>query len=121
MIEHGTEILLRLAAFTIDPNGGNPAGVWIGRTFPPDAEMQRVAAEVGYSETAFLVPDEGAGPLGHPPVIGGNRPISRAPAIVASALTWARSIAARMTRSRPCATSSAHLPGASCVAIRYVP
>ena len=49
--------LLRLAAFTTDPNGGNPAGVWIGRSFPADPEMQRIAADVGYSETAFLVPD----------------------------------------------------------------
>ena len=34
-------ILLRLAAFTTEPAGGNPAGVWIGRAFPTDAEMQR--------------------------------------------------------------------------------
>jgi PhzF family phenazine biosynthesis protein len=49
--------LLRLAAFTLDPAGGNPAGVWIGATLPAAAEMQRIAAEVGYSETAFLAPD----------------------------------------------------------------
>ena len=49
--------LLRLAAFTTDPSGGNPAGVWIGEALPADAEMQRIAAEVGYSETAFLAPD----------------------------------------------------------------
>jgi PhzF family phenazine biosynthesis protein len=49
--------LLRLAAFTTDPAGGNPAGVWIGDALPPDAEMQRMAADVGYSETAFLAPD----------------------------------------------------------------
>jgi PhzF family phenazine biosynthesis protein len=49
--------LLRLAAFTLDPAGGNPAGVWIGPTLPTAAEMQRIAAEVGYSETAFLAPD----------------------------------------------------------------
>ena len=55
--------LLRLAAFTTDPAGGNPAGVWIGATLPPDEEMQRIAAEVGYSETAFLVPD-GSGVAG---------------------------------------------------------
>lgn len=54
--------LLRLAAFTTDPNGGNPAGVWIGRSFPPDPEMQRIAAEVGYSETAFLVPAADSAP-----------------------------------------------------------
>jgi PhzF family phenazine biosynthesis protein len=49
--------LLRLAAFTLDPAGGNPAGVWIGPAMPTAEEMQRIAAEVGYSETAFLVPD----------------------------------------------------------------
>ena len=37
--------------------GGNPAGVWIGEALPPTTEMQRIAAEVGYSETAFLAPD----------------------------------------------------------------
>ena len=49
--------LLRLAAFTADPRGGNPAGVWIGDALPPPDEMQRIAADVGYSETAFLAPD----------------------------------------------------------------
>jgi PhzF family phenazine biosynthesis protein len=49
--------LLRLAAFTLDPAGGNPAGVWIGPELPDGDEMQRIAAEVGYSETAFLAPD----------------------------------------------------------------
>ena len=55
--------LLRLAAFTTDPNGGNPAGVWIGDVLPADAEMQRIATEVGYSESAFLAPD-GTGATG---------------------------------------------------------
>ena len=58
-----TGTLLRLAAFTTDPSGGNPAGVWIGDTMPIVDEMQRIAAEVGYSETAFLVPD-GSGVVG---------------------------------------------------------
>ena len=49
--------LLRLAAFTTDPLGGNPAGVWIGVALPDDADMLRIAAEVGYSETAFIAPD----------------------------------------------------------------
>lgn len=56
--------LLRLAAFTTDPEGGNPAGVWIGDVLPPDVEMQRIAAEVGYSETAFLAPLDPASPPG---------------------------------------------------------
>ncbi|MFI7304006.1 PhzF family phenazine biosynthesis protein [Micromonospora aurantiaca] len=48
--------VLRYAAFTADPAGGNPAGVVLDATGAGDAEMQQVAAEVGYSETAFLVP-----------------------------------------------------------------
>jgi PhzF family phenazine biosynthesis protein len=48
--------LLRYAAFSTDPAGGNPAGVVLDATGLGDAEMQRVAAEVGYSETAFLLP-----------------------------------------------------------------
>ncbi len=51
--------LHRLAAFTDDPRGGNPAGVWLGDALPPADRMQRIAAEVGYSETAFLAPASG--------------------------------------------------------------
>jgi PhzF family phenazine biosynthesis protein len=46
--------VLRYAAFSSDPAGGNPAGVVLGATGASDAQMQAVAAEVGYSETAFL-------------------------------------------------------------------
>jgi PhzF family phenazine biosynthesis protein len=48
-----TEIL-RLAAFTDTPEGGNPAGVVLDATALDDAAMQAIAADVGYSETAFL-------------------------------------------------------------------
>lgn len=48
--------ILRYAAFSADPAGGNPAGVVLDATGVSDAEMQRAAADVGYSETAFLVP-----------------------------------------------------------------
>ena len=58
-----TGTLLRLAAFTTDPSGGNPAGVWLGDALPDPAGMQRIAGEVGYSETAFLAPD-GSGASG---------------------------------------------------------
>jgi PhzF family phenazine biosynthesis protein len=51
--------LYRYAAFTTTPNGGNPAGIWIGDALPPDAEMQRIAAEVAYPETIFLAPARG--------------------------------------------------------------
>ncbi len=57
--------LLRLAAFTLDAAGGNPAGVWIGPVLPAPADMQRIAAEVGYSETAFLAPDGTGRPGAH--------------------------------------------------------
>ncbi len=51
--------LYRLAAFTTRREGGNPAGVWIGEELPDAATMQRIAAEVGFSETAFVAPREG--------------------------------------------------------------
>lgn len=47
-------LLQRIAAFSNDPRGGNPAGVWIGEALPSPDAMQKIAAEVGYSETAFL-------------------------------------------------------------------
>ena len=45
--------VLRISAFSDGDVGGNPAGVWIGSALPPDAEMQRMAHAVGFSETAF--------------------------------------------------------------------
>lgn len=47
--------VLRIAAFSDGDTGGNPAGVVIGDELPNDSEMQRIAAEVGFSETAFAV------------------------------------------------------------------
>ena len=52
--------LFKLAAFTDTPEGGNPAGVWIGDELPDPSAMQRLAAEVGFSETAFLAPASGS-------------------------------------------------------------
>ncbi|GHJ39027.1 PhzF family phenazine biosynthesis protein [Streptomyces sp. TS71-3] len=43
-------------AFTDRPFGGNPAGVLLLDGFPDDAWLQRVAAEVNLSETAFAHP-----------------------------------------------------------------
>lgn len=48
--------VLRYSAFTTDPAGGNPAGVVLDARDLSDADMQRIATEVGYSETAFLLP-----------------------------------------------------------------
>lgn len=47
-------------AFTNEPFGGNPAGVvllGLDGVFPPDALMRQVAAELRYSETAFVRQD----------------------------------------------------------------
>lgn len=52
--------VLRIAAFSDGNTGGNPAGVWIGDTLPDAPQMQAIAAEVGFSETAFAAPDGGA-------------------------------------------------------------
>ncbi|TIW24464.1 MAG: PhzF family phenazine biosynthesis protein [Mesorhizobium sp.] len=49
--------VLRIAAFSDGDTGGNPAGVVIGDALPNAIEMQRVAAEVGFSETAFAAPE----------------------------------------------------------------
>jgi PhzF family phenazine biosynthesis protein len=52
--------VLRYTAFSDDPAGGNPAGVVLEAAGESAADMARVAAEVGYSETAFLVGGSGA-------------------------------------------------------------
>ena len=53
------DTLFRLSAFSSDPSGGNPAGVWIGSSLPAPDAMQKIAADVGYSETAFIAPASG--------------------------------------------------------------
>ncbi|MGI5337615.1 PhzF family phenazine biosynthesis protein [Streptomyces sp. CA-181903] len=59
-----TTEVLRYTAFSADPAGGNPAGVVLDASGLDDAEMLRIAAEVGYSETAFLTapPEDAAEP-----------------------------------------------------------
>nr|WP_323132385.1 PhzF family phenazine biosynthesis protein [Kineococcus indalonis] len=47
--------VLRYAAFTDRPEGGNPAGVVLDARGASDARMLAVAAEVGFAETAFVV------------------------------------------------------------------
>jgi len=50
--------VLRIAAFSDGDQGGNPAGVAIADTLPDPVRMQAIAAEVGFSETAFAAPME---------------------------------------------------------------
>jgi PhzF family phenazine biosynthesis protein len=47
--------VLRLSAFTRDGAGGNPAGVVLDASSLSDADMLAVAADVGYSETVFVL------------------------------------------------------------------
>lgn len=47
---------LRYAAFTRDGEGGNPAGVVLDADGLDDEQMQTIAADLGFSETAFLWP-----------------------------------------------------------------
>lgn len=51
----------RIAAFSQGPQGGNPAGVVLLQEEINASEMARIAAEVGYSETAFAVAQDTAG------------------------------------------------------------
>jgi PhzF family phenazine biosynthesis protein len=52
--------VLRYAAFPAGDAGGNPAGVVLDARGMTDEDMLVVAAEVGFSETAFLFPSESA-------------------------------------------------------------
>ncbi|MET9961501.1 PhzF family phenazine biosynthesis isomerase [Streptomyces sp. NPDC006326] len=61
-----TAEVLRYTAFSGDPSGGNPAGVVLDASGLDDTRMLEIAAELGYSETAFLTAppetDEGGAP-----------------------------------------------------------
>ena len=48
--------ILKIAAFSDGDTGGNPAGVVIEDALPPAKDMQTIAADVGFSETAFAAP-----------------------------------------------------------------
>ena len=48
----------KVAAFTAGDHGGNPAGVMIRAALPDERAMQRIAAEMGFSETVFAAPSD---------------------------------------------------------------
>ncbi|RZA31713.1 MAG: PhzF family phenazine biosynthesis protein [Lysobacteraceae bacterium] len=50
----------RIAAFSDGDEGGNPAGVWVGGSLPPAADMQSMAHAIGFSETVFAAPQGGS-------------------------------------------------------------
>jgi len=45
--------IVEISAFSDGQQGGNPAGVLIAKELPSAQEMQRIAAELGHSETVF--------------------------------------------------------------------
>ena len=45
--------IVKIAAFSDGQSGGNPAGVVLNKVMPTTADMQKIAAQVGFSETAF--------------------------------------------------------------------
>lgn len=51
--------ILELLAFAAEPGGGNPAGVVLDAVGLSDEEMQRIAADLGHPETAFVGAREG--------------------------------------------------------------
>ncbi|MEM7198447.1 MAG: PhzF family phenazine biosynthesis protein [Pseudomonadota bacterium] len=51
----------RISAFTNNNTGGNPAGVCLVDHMLGAAQMREIAAQVGYSETAFCAPQDGLG------------------------------------------------------------
>ena len=58
-----TAEILRYTAFPAGDPGGNPAGVVLDAHGMTDEEMLAIAAEVGFSETAFLFPSAPTGEL----------------------------------------------------------
>ncbi|MEU4171182.1 PhzF family phenazine biosynthesis isomerase [Streptomyces sp. NPDC026665] len=58
--------VLRYTAFSSTPGGGNPAGVVLDAAALDDSDMLAIAADLGYSESAFLTapPQDLDGPAG---------------------------------------------------------
>ncbi|KUL38773.1 phenazine biosynthesis protein PhzF [Streptomyces sp. NRRL F-4489] len=75
-----TPEILRYTAFSADPRGGNPAGVVLDATGLDDAAQLAIAAELGYSETAFLTPPpEGLGEPGRAFTVRYFSPLAEVP------------------------------------------
>ena len=45
--------VIKVSAFSDGDSGGNPAGIVLTTKMPASSEMQQIAADVGFSETAF--------------------------------------------------------------------
>ncbi len=64
--------VVKLAAFSDGDTGGNPAGVVVAPELPSAEEMQGIAAEVGFSETAFAAPIPPIAPIAPIPLTPGT-------------------------------------------------
>ena len=85
--------ILRLAAFSTDPAGGNPAGVVLDAEALDDTAMQRIAADVDYAETAFITGRDAEGltiryfsPIAEVPFCG-HATVATAVALVTAGVT----------------------------------
>lgn len=86
--------ILRYTAFSTHPEGGNPAGVVLDASALSDAEMQRIAADIDFAETAFVTgPGSDAALASEPREIRYFSPIAEVPfcghATVATAVALA--------------------------------
>lgn len=68
----GTDVL-RYTAFSSDPAGGNPAGVVLDASGLDEQRMLALAAEVGYSETAFVTEADPDRRMVHPALLQSAR------------------------------------------------
>ncbi|MFE4698380.1 PhzF family phenazine biosynthesis protein [Streptomyces sp. NPDC001935] len=90
--------VLRYTAFSGTPDGGNPAGVVLDASALDDSEMLAIAADLGYSESAFLTapPEDLGGPEGRSYTIRYFSPKAEVPfcghATVATAVALAERI-----------------------------
>jgi PhzF family phenazine biosynthesis protein len=82
--------VLRYAAFTETPAGGNPAGVMLDAAGLDAPTMQTIANDVGYSETAFVTGDDGEGNLRVRYFSPDNEVPFCGHATIATAVAWAQ-------------------------------
>lgn len=104
--------ILHLTAFTDDPAGGNPAGVVLDASGLDDAEQLAIAAEVGYSETAFLTaaPD-GLGEPGRSFTVRYFSPLAEVPFCGHATVATAVALAERVGPGHfDFATRAGHIP-----------
>ncbi|MFJ7967819.1 PhzF family phenazine biosynthesis protein [Streptomyces sp. NPDC096324] len=99
MTTHAPHVeVLRYTAFSSTPDGGNPAGVVLDASALEDSDMLAIAADLGYSESAFLTapPEDLGGPEGRAYTIRYFSPKAEVPfcghATVATAVALAERI-----------------------------